>query len=82
VKKKTKIEKLGTWETFNNKKKQMSFNYKNPVSDSIIFTPYSVYRESDTGTIFSVNSVGGYMEVFYLSDLDWTIQVGRAVSKD
>lgn len=51
----------------------MSFDYKNPISDSIIFTPYSVYRDSDIGTIFSVNSVGGYMEVYNLSDLDWVI---------
>ena len=51
----------------------MSFNYKNPVSDSIISTPYSVVREWDVGTIFSVNSIGGYMEVYDLTNLDWTI---------
>jgi hypothetical protein len=34
-------------------------------------TPYSVTRENDTGTNFSVNTIGGYQEVYNLSDLDW-----------
>jgi hypothetical protein len=51
----------------------MSFEYKNPTSSILVSAPNSVLRESDTGTIFSVNSIGGYMEVYYLSDLDWTI---------
>ena len=51
----------------------MSFQYKNPTSSILVNAPNSVSRSSDTGTIFSVNSVGGYMEVYNLSDLNWTI---------
>ena len=51
----------------------MSFNYKNPVSASLITGAFSVTRESTQGTNFSVNTIGGYMEVFYLSDLNWVI---------
>jgi hypothetical protein len=51
----------------------MSFNYKNPLSSTVIFEPNSVLRDNDTGSNFSVESIGGYMEVYNLSDLDWTI---------
>ena len=51
----------------------MSFNYKNPVSSSLLTGPVSVLRDSDTGTNFSVLGIGGYMEVWNLSDLNWTI---------
>lgn len=51
----------------------MSFNYKNPVSSTLITSAFSVIRESTRGTNFSVNTIGGYMEVFYLSDLNWVI---------
>jgi hypothetical protein len=51
----------------------MSFQYKNPTSSTLISGPVSVERTASTGVNFSVNTVGGYMEVFYLSDLDWVI---------
>jgi len=51
----------------------MSFQYKNPTSAAIIYGPVSVDRDNDTGVIFSVNSIGGYMEVWSLADLDWVI---------
>ena len=51
----------------------MSFQYKNPTSDRVINSPFSVQRENDQGTNFSVESVGGYMEVFTLNDLNWII---------
>ena len=51
----------------------MSFVYKNPFSDTIELTPYSVGRETPTGIIFSVNSIGGYMEVWSLDNLNWVI---------
>ena len=51
----------------------MSFQYKNPVSSTVLQAPDSVYRQSDTGTNFSVLGIGGYMEVYYLSNLDWVI---------
>ena len=53
----------------------MSFQYKNPTSSTIIYGPVSVDRDNDTGVIFSVNSIGGYMEVWSLADLDWVISV-------
>jgi hypothetical protein len=51
----------------------MSFEYKNPVSSILVPGTSSVLRDQDFGTVFSVNIVGGYQEVFYLSDLEWTI---------
>ena len=51
----------------------MAFDYKNPTSSVFVNTPYSVTRENDTGTNFSVNTIGGYQEVYNLSDLDWVI---------
>ena len=51
----------------------MSFNYKNPTSDTFVNGPFSVDRISNTGVSFSVDMVGGYMEVWNLSDLNWTI---------
>jgi hypothetical protein len=51
----------------------MSFNYKNPISTTILQAPDSVTRISTDGTNFSVLGIGGYMEVFYLSNLNWII---------
>jgi len=51
----------------------MSFDYKNPTSSTILNGPVSVTRQNDTGTNFSVESIGGYMEVYKASDLIWTI---------
>ena len=48
----------------------MSFQYKNPTSSTILQAPDSVTRTNDTGTNFSVLSIGGYMEVYSLSDLN------------
>jgi hypothetical protein len=51
----------------------MPFQYKNPVSSTTLQAPDSVLRTADIGTNFSVLGVGGYMEVYYLSNLDWVI---------
>ena len=51
----------------------MSFQYKNTVSTTILQTPDSVIRENNTGTNFSVLGIGVYMEVYSLSDLNFTI---------
>ena len=51
----------------------MSFVYKNPTSSVILSGPDSVTRTNATGTNFSVLGIGGYMEVYSLSDLNWTI---------
>ena len=51
----------------------MSFQYKNPVSSTVLQAADSVLRTADVGTNFSVLGIGGYMEVYYLSNLDWVI---------
>ena len=51
----------------------MSVPYKNPISSVQVSTPQSVSRTSVFGTNFSVLNVGGYMEVYNLSDLSLTL---------
>jgi hypothetical protein len=51
----------------------MSVPYKNPISSVQVSTPQSVDRTSVFGTNFSVLNVGGYMEVYNLSDLSLTL---------
>lgn len=51
--------------------------YKNPISPIQIPATYSVGREKPFGTNFSVLGVGGYMEVYNLSDLNFTIPTGQ-----
>ncbi len=53
----------------------MSFEYKNPTSGAIVAGPFSVERDNDSGVMFSVNSIGGYQEVWSLDDLNWTIPI-------
>jgi hypothetical protein len=54
----------------------MSGLYNNPITPiKSIGTP-SVLREQTFGTNFSVLSIGGYMEVYNLSDLIYTIPAG------
>jgi hypothetical protein len=50
-----------------------TFPYKNPISSEQLNGVQSVQRSEVFGTNFSVLSVGGYMEVFNLSDLNYTI---------
>jgi len=54
----------------------MSFIYKNPITSSQLTGAESVSRTSTFGTNFSVLSIGGYMEVYTLADLDFTIPSG------
>jgi len=51
----------------------MSVPYKNPISSVQVSTPQSVSRTSVFGTNFSALNVGGYMEVYNLSDLSLTL---------
>ncbi|NBP66057.1 MAG: hypothetical protein EBU66_15520, partial [Bacteroidetes bacterium] len=51
----------------------MSVPYKNPISSVQVSTPQSVSRTSVFGTTFSTLNVGGYMEVYKLSDLSLTL---------
>ncbi len=52
----------------------MAFIYKNPISDSQLNTVESVSRDKAFGTNFSVLQVGGYMEVYTLDDLKFTVE--------
>ena len=54
----------------------MSFIYKNPLTSTTRGGENSVQRDETFGTNFSVLQVGGYMEVYYLSDLDYTVPAG------
>jgi hypothetical protein len=54
----------------------MAFQYKNPISDSQLNTVETVSRLKTYGTNFSVLQVGGYMEVYTLNDLSFTIPDG------
>lgn len=54
----------------------MNFNYKNPISPLSVLGNLSVSRSDVFGTNFSVLSTGGYMEVYSLSDLLFTIPTG------
>jgi hypothetical protein len=58
----------------------MSFPYKNPISSIQVNGTQSVPRNNTYGTTFSVNNTGGYMEVFSLSDLYYTIPTGTTGS--
>jgi len=51
--------------------------YKNPISPIQLLGSQTVSRTDTFGTNFSVLSTGGYMEVYNLSDLDFTIPVGQ-----
>ena len=57
-----------------------NFPYKNPISSIQVNGPQSVPRNNTYGTTFSVNNTGGYMEVFSLSDLYYTIPSGTTGS--
>ena len=50
----------------------MAFPYKNPLSSNQLSASNSVARTSTFGTNFSVLQTGGYMEVYSLSDLNWS----------
>jgi len=55
----------------------MSLIYKNPLTSNQVGTTESVLRTRVFGTNFSVLQVGGYMEVYTLADLDYTIPEGN-----
>jgi len=54
----------------------MSFSYKNPTSGVVLSSPDSLAIQSAFGTNFSVSSIGGYMEVWYLNDLSYSTYGG------
>ena len=54
----------------------MSFTYKNPLTSTQLTAQESVQRNRVFGTNFSVLQTGGYMEVYTLNDLLFTIPSG------
>jgi hypothetical protein len=56
----------------------MSFNYQNPLVGTIFDGPVGVNLDNNTGTNFSVFSIGGYMEVYSHQDLIFTIPEGSS----
>ena len=56
----------------------MSFKYQNPTSDVVLNGPDSVSLDNNTGTNFSVYNIGGYMEVYSVTDLDFVIPSGSS----
>ena len=51
----------------------MSFIYNNPVSAEQVNDTLTILRDDTKGTTFSANLIGGYMEVWSLDDLNYTI---------
>jgi hypothetical protein len=51
----------------------MSFNYKNPITPLSTLGNISVLRKNVFGTNFSILSTGGYMEVYNVNELYYTI---------
>ena len=51
----------------------MSFNYKNPITPLSTLGNISVQRKNVFGTNFSILSTGGYMEVYNIDELYYTI---------
>jgi hypothetical protein len=58
----------------------MSFPYKNPISSLQVGTTQSVPLSNTYGLGYSVNNIGGYMEVYSLNDLIYTIPTGTTGS--
>ena len=54
----------------------MSGLYKNPITPLTVIGPNSVLRSDTFGTNYSVLGIGGYMEVYNISDLFFTIPTG------
>ena len=54
----------------------MSGLYKNPITPINVLGASSVSRTSTFGTNFSILGVGGYMEVYNISDLFFTVPSG------
>jgi hypothetical protein len=51
--------------------------YKNPISPLQVYGSSTVDRSKTFGTTFSVLNTGGFMEVYSLSDLNYTIPTGQ-----
>ena len=56
----------------------MSFQYRNPTSAVILQGADTVTLDNNTGTNFSVYSIGGYMEVYSHEDLNFIIPSGSS----
>lgn len=54
----------------------MSYPFLNPISPIQLGGTQTVPRDNTYGVTYSINNIGGYMEVFSLSDLIYTIPTG------
>lgn len=54
----------------------MAFNFRSPLSSVQLTDTQSVSREKTFGTSFGSSMIGGYHEVYSLSDLDYVIPTG------
>ena len=54
-----------------------NLQYKNPISPLQVYGSSTVDRSKTFGTSFSVLNTGGFMEVYSLSDLNYTIPTGQ-----
>jgi hypothetical protein len=55
----------------------MSYSFRNPISPNQVNSTQTVDSSKIFGTDISVLGTGGYMEVFNLSDLEFTIPIGE-----
>ena len=55
----------------------MSYSFRNPISPNQVNSTQTVDSTKIFGTDISVLGTGGYMEVFNLSDLEFTIPIGE-----
>jgi len=58
----------------------MSYPFLNPISPIQLGGTQTVPRDNTYGVTYSINNIGGYMEVFSLSDLIYTIPTGTTGS--
>ena len=56
----------------------MSGLYKNPISPTLSIGTPSVLRSQTFGTNYSILTVGGYSEVYSISDLTYQIPTGSS----
>ena len=54
----------------------MAFNFRSPLSSVQLTDIQTVSREKTYGTTFSSSAIGGFQEVYSLSDLEYTIPTG------
>ena len=44
-----------------------------PLNSETVTSPWTIERDRVLGPVYSINTIGGYMEVFNISDLKFTV---------